>query len=523
MLPGPTLPASLAALLGALRPCFTAPSFATFCGLAAGLAGQVRRRTVCGMLLGAGLARAWPHDRAHYFFARARWQVDELGLAVARLVVLLLVPPGQPLTVAVDDSVFRRSGRKVHGAGWQYDGSAPTRDRVSFGTCFVTCGIVTHLPFCTRPVCLPVLARLVPAGKTKVPARARKTKKAAPLPGTKLSAAAELVTLLAAAFPGRAIDVVADAAYHGPALKHLPPAVTWTCRLRANAVLYDPAPSRPPGTRGRPRRKGQRLGTPGQLAATARWTPATVRAYGRDQAMSLADITCLWYGCLDTRTVRVILARDRDAGLLALVTTDLAASPPATPIARARRLRSTGQSLNPSISVVSHQHDNWIKASATGTMGHRVHDNHGGRPACCAALVNRKPLRSSDGDAGCGRPEAMGCGRRARPIAVIEYSGRRPVPGRLLPRLRVSSRLSLSSSDRNAPIWQSCSFSRAAWSRTSSTSTPRDNPLRIGPRQYHHEALSAAITALTRALRAQITNPRPECSKSRIIQNSPSI
>jgi hypothetical protein len=35
MLPGPTLPASLAALLGALRPCFTAPSFAAFCGLAA--------------------------------------------------------------------------------------------------------------------------------------------------------------------------------------------------------------------------------------------------------------------------------------------------------------------------------------------------------------------------------------------------------------------------------------------------------------------------------------------------------
>ena len=71
MLPEPTLPASLAALLGALRPCFTARSFRTFCALAAGLAGQVRRRTCVGMLLGAGLARAWPHDRAHYFFARA--------------------------------------------------------------------------------------------------------------------------------------------------------------------------------------------------------------------------------------------------------------------------------------------------------------------------------------------------------------------------------------------------------------------------------------------------------------------
>jgi hypothetical protein len=37
------------------------------------------------MLLGADLARACPHDRAHYFFAWARWQADELGLAVARL------------------------------------------------------------------------------------------------------------------------------------------------------------------------------------------------------------------------------------------------------------------------------------------------------------------------------------------------------------------------------------------------------------------------------------------------------
>jgi hypothetical protein len=193
----------------------------------------------------------------------------------------------------------------------------------------VTCGIVVRLPFCTRPVCLPVLARLVLPGKTTIPARARKRKKTAPAPGTKLSAAASLVTLLAAAFPGRTVHVVADAAYHGPALKHLPPAVTWTCRLRANAVLYDLAPPRTPGTRGRPRRKGDRLGTPGQLAGGARWTPATVRIYGRDQHMNLAAITCLWYGCLDTRTVQVILARDRDDGLLALVTTDLAASPAA--------------------------------------------------------------------------------------------------------------------------------------------------------------------------------------------------
>jgi len=100
-------------LLTSLAPLFTAPFFRTFCGLAYGFLAQAGRRTVCGMLAGAGLSRAWPHDRAHQFFSRARWSADDLGLAVARLVVALLVPAGQPVTVAIDDTLFRRRGTKV--------------------------------------------------------------------------------------------------------------------------------------------------------------------------------------------------------------------------------------------------------------------------------------------------------------------------------------------------------------------------------------------------------------------------
>jgi len=326
MLPGVTLPASLAGLLGALRPCFTAPSFGTFCALVAGLAGQVRRRTVCGMLVGACLGRCWPHDRAHYFFARAVWDLDELGLAVARLVVGLLVPAGAPVTVAVDDSVFRRSGRKVFGAVWQHDASAPDRSKKSFGTCFVTCGIVVSLPFCTRPVCLPVLARLyIPGHGTPRPSG---RSGAVVVPGSKIVAAAALVTALAGALPGRTLHVVGDAGYHGPALRHLPPGVTWTCRLPKNAVLHALPPPRAPGTRGRPPSKGPRLGTPAQVAATATWTAATVRAYGRAQATRLAQASCLWYGSFHTRPVRVILART-PTSTLALITTDLHTSPAA--------------------------------------------------------------------------------------------------------------------------------------------------------------------------------------------------
>jgi hypothetical protein len=322
MLPEVTLPASPAVLPGALRPCFSAPSFRTFCGLAAGLAGQVRRRTVTGMLPGAGLSRCWPHDRAHHFFARARWDIDELGLAVARLAVLLLVPAGAALTVAAGDTLFRRRGRRVCGAGWQYDGSSPSPGRTGFGTCFVTCGIVVYLPFLIRPGCRPVPARLVLPGAKAGGGRAGKNG------ATKTGTAVALLTVPAGAFPGRPLHVVAGAAYHGPALKDLPATVTWTCRLPANAVLDALAAPRLAGP-GRPARTGKRPGTPAGLARSADWARGTVPAHGRRQDTDLAAITCLWYGCTGTRTIRAVLAKGGRSTLLAPLTTGRHARPAA--------------------------------------------------------------------------------------------------------------------------------------------------------------------------------------------------
>jgi hypothetical protein len=70
--------------------------------------------------------------------------------------------------------------------------------------------------------------------------------------------AAEMMKLLAGAFPGRALHGTGDAAFHGEPL--VIDGTTWTTRLPANAVLYGPAPPRT-GKRGRPRAKGDRLGT----------------------------------------------------------------------------------------------------------------------------------------------------------------------------------------------------------------------------------------------------------------------
>ena len=94
--------------------------------------------------------------------------------------------------------MFRRAGRKVHGAGWQHDGSSPGVSKLSYGNCFVTAGIMVRLPFCSRAVCLPVLARLHLPGKKKGEGP------------SKADTAAALVTTDPAASPGALAARYAD-------------------------------------------------------------------------------------------------------------------------------------------------------------------------------------------------------------------------------------------------------------------------------------------------------------------------
>jgi hypothetical protein len=126
MLPDSTIPGSLASLLAVFRPCFTpcftAPTFRVFAGVVVGLIASTRRRTVCGMLTGAALEWVWHHSRAHRFFVVARWSADMVGLEWADLIVARLLPAESPLTIAVDDTLYTRSGKKVFGAAWHHDG-----------------------------------------------------------------------------------------------------------------------------------------------------------------------------------------------------------------------------------------------------------------------------------------------------------------------------------------------------------------------------------------------------------------
>jgi len=297
MLPGALLPvpASLMRLLAVFSPLFTVPSFRTFTMLACGFLAQAGKRTVCGMLTGAGLSRLWPHDRAHYFFSRARWNPDDLGIAAAKLVIGLLVPDGEPVEVLIDDTLFRRRGKRVWAASWFHDGSAQGPAKTGYGNNWVILAVRVRLPMISRAVAVPVMAKLVIKGTSSA---------------SRLWLARRMVSRLAAEFPGRRFSITADSAYAGDELKKLPAAVTWTTRLRANAALCGLPPART-GRKGRPRVKGDRLPSLADIAAAAAFSQVTVTRYGKTETIAVHALTCLWHSVTGTRPVTVILIRDK--------------------------------------------------------------------------------------------------------------------------------------------------------------------------------------------------------------------
>jgi len=194
------MPATWRDLLDELAPAFRRHStHRLFVTLACGMI-LADRSTVVAMAAAAGMAQKW--RRACWFFSGAAWDIDDLGLAVARLIVKYLTDDGEPVIVAVDGTFFRRWGRKVFQARWAYDGAAQGGRKVAFGNTWVIAAIVVRLSFCSSPVALPVLFRLWRGKGT----------------ASQVDLAAEMMKLLAAALPGRDVHGTGDAAFHGQAL-----------------------------------------------------------------------------------------------------------------------------------------------------------------------------------------------------------------------------------------------------------------------------------------------------------------
>jgi hypothetical protein len=110
--------------------------------------------------------------------------------------------------------------------------------------------------------------------------------------------------------------------------------VTFITRLRLDAALYEPAPPRRPGQRGRPRIKGERLPNLSVVAEEAKtvWKPTTIANwYGSgERTVEVSSRTAVWYSTgLFAVPVRWVLIRDPEGEFKtrALLCTDLDADP----------------------------------------------------------------------------------------------------------------------------------------------------------------------------------------------------
>jgi len=294
MLPSESLPmpAEWRELLEGFAPVFARRStHRLFTALACGLI-LADRGTVTGMAAATAIGRQ--RRRACWFFASAKWDPDELGIAVAKLIVKYLVKEGGPLVIAVDGTFFRRWGRHVAEARWAYDGSAQGGKKIAFGNTWVILALVVRLPFCPSPVALPALFRLWRGKGT----------------ASQVELAAEMTEVLVKAFPGREVHGTGDAAFHGEPL--VIKGTTWTTRLPASAVIHGPKPPRT-GRRGQPAKKGARIGKCREAATKADWKDVTVRIYGKEQQVQAASWPGLWYGSFKSAPGQLVLMREKNS------------------------------------------------------------------------------------------------------------------------------------------------------------------------------------------------------------------
>jgi hypothetical protein len=255
---------SFTPLLLAFQPCFTQPSFSSFQALICAWILCSGRRSLTRVIQSAQLDRFKHFCAFHRFFSQARWNLDDLGHCVFRL--LLPFCP-EILIGAVDDTLARKSGRHIRAAGMHHDPLRSTQKLpvFSFGHSWVVLSLHVSFSFAPQKTwALPVLVRLYRKRKTPRLAPGRNGKAEKKQTGeatdkdyrTRPQLALEMIGVVARWLGARKLRVPGDSEYAGGSIsRHLPAKVELISRMTMNAALYELRPCQTAG-RGRRRKKG---------------------------------------------------------------------------------------------------------------------------------------------------------------------------------------------------------------------------------------------------------------------------
>jgi hypothetical protein len=327
-----TLPTEMIRVLAPFAPLFSKRVWQNARILLMGAILAPGARTVSSALRAVGLDREKRFHRYHRVLSRASWSSLEAGRVLLGLLVEAFVAEGDPLVVGIDETLERRYGRKIAARGVYRDSVRSTHETFvkSSGLRWVCAMVLVEVPWASRVWALPFLSALAPSERYAAQ-RGRRHKKITEW-------AWQMLVVLRRWYPRREIVAVADRAYASLKLldrcRSLRRPVTFVARLRLDAALYEPAPPRRRGQRGRPRLKGERLPNLSEVAEDPNtvWEPAEIANwYGSAQrTVEIASGTAVWYSTgLFAVPVRWVLVRDPEGEFKtqALLCTELEADP----------------------------------------------------------------------------------------------------------------------------------------------------------------------------------------------------
>jgi hypothetical protein len=315
---------SFVALLQPFSPVFTAPTFQTFSLIVTGWILSHRHRYITEVIFSCGQVGVGHWCRFHRFFSHAAWDLDTFSMHLARLVATVIAPGATKLW-AVDDTLCRKRGLTLYGAGMHYDPliSSRAKSLVSWGHDWVVlCLILVH-PFWapTKVYALPVAFRLYRNRQGLTKGKKARKEKASPRSAhdpnhrTRPELALELITLIARWFPDDEVVVTGDSAYGGKSvLSHLPPNVHLISHVHPKGALYKPAPPKAERSRGPARKKGDRL--PGMKAwaedANQPWERLAFDQFGLHARLAVKTIQALYYTAGKDRLLTIVLVHDTE-------------------------------------------------------------------------------------------------------------------------------------------------------------------------------------------------------------------
>src|ERR1700735_184168 len=311
---------SFTPLLLAFQPCFTQPSFSSFWAVTCAWILCSGRRSLTRVIQSGQLGRYKHFCSFHRFSNQRRWNLDELGHCVFKL---LLPYCSEVLTGAVDDTLTRKSGRHIWGADMYHDPLRSTQKRpvFSFGHSWVVFSLHVSFPFAPGKVwALPILVRLYRKKKKSKLAPGRNGKLEKKQTGqatgkeyrTRPHLALEMIQIVASWLGPRRLRMLGDSEYAGGSIsRHLPVNTGLISRMTMHGALYALPPLQTAG-RGRRRKKGARLSNPLQMAQDSRcsWITTTVCLYGHKVKVWYQSIDALWYSSAGSRLLRIVVVRD---------------------------------------------------------------------------------------------------------------------------------------------------------------------------------------------------------------------